>query len=104
MVTLRTWLEKIFGGPSEADRRRSERRPFHGSITVRTLSGQEYRGVAGDVSDAGVGAIVSGDLTVGQQVVVRFEEQSRVVHAKAVVRQQYGYRYGFEITETLPQS
>jgi hypothetical protein len=101
-VTLRVWLEKLFGGTSEQERRRFERRPFHGSVSVRTQAGQEYRGVARDISDAGVGAIVSGDLKVGQMVIVHYQDGTSVTHAKAVVRQQYGYRYGFEIVERLP--
>ena len=103
-MALKVWLEKIFGGGNEQERRRYARRPFHGSVTVRTQSGQEYRGVARDISDTGVGAIVSGDLSVGQNVVVHYQEGNAVTHAKAIVRQQYGYRYGFEILERLPQS
>ncbi|HEU5451950.1 MAG TPA: PilZ domain-containing protein [Terriglobales bacterium] len=101
-MALRVWLEKIFGGTSDQERRKFERRPFNGSVSVRTQSGQEYRGVGRDISDAGVGAIVSGDLTVGQIVIVRYRDGDTITHAKAVVKQQYGYRYGFEIVERLP--
>ena len=102
-MALKVWLEKIFGGTSGQERRKAERRPFHGSVSVRTQSGQEYRGVGRDISDFGVGAIVSGDLSVGQIVIVHYQEGIAVTHAKAVVKQQYGYRYGFEIVERLPQ-
>jgi hypothetical protein len=60
--------------------------------------------VAKDISEAGVGAIVSGELKVGQNVMVRYEEGNQVTNAKAVVRQQYGYRYGFEILDRTPHT
>ncbi|MGH3429806.1 MAG: PilZ domain-containing protein [Mycobacteriales bacterium] len=99
VATLTRWFRGWTNKPQD-ERRREPRTPFAGSIEVRTAGGTTFRGVARDLSDGGMGAIVYADLSVGDRVVIYYihplERASRFVFRTACVRGRHGSRYGFE--------
>lgn len=104
MGTLTRWLRDWTHKPS-IERRREPRNPFEASIEVRTAGGTTFRGVARDLSNGGMGAIVYADLEVGDRVVIYYmhpaNSASRFVFRPACVRGRYGSRYGFEFENSL---
>ncbi|MGH9522413.1 MAG: PilZ domain-containing protein [Terriglobales bacterium] len=98
-MTFPRWL-RDFGSKPPTNRRQSPRKPFAAAIEVRTVAGTTFRGVARDLSECGMGAIVYADLSVGDSVVVHYEHprdaSSHLVRRSACVRGRYGSRYGFE--------
>jgi len=88
------WISALVAPSPE--RRQSPRSPLHDSLLISDGSGFVYHGRGRDRSDAGLGAIVCGDLRVGDQVVVRMEGR----RLRATVRNRNGYRYGFELVGT----
>jgi hypothetical protein len=61
-------LRQLFVGESQLNRRREPRTPFTGSVIVVTASGTQYRGLCRDLSNGGMGALVSAPLEIDQQV------------------------------------
>ncbi len=59
-----------------------------------------YHGRGRDRSDAGLGAIVCGDLRIGDAVSVRIDGR----RMRATVRNRNGYRYGFEFLNNTAAS
>ena len=103
--TLTRWFRGWTSKP-QVERRREPRAPFAASIEVRTSAGVTFRGIARDLSDGGMGAIVYADLGVGDRVVIYYmhpvEQATRFVFRTACVRGRYGSRYGFEFENALP--
>jgi TonB family protein len=84
-----------------ASRRRVSRRPINISLDVITLqSGIPYNmpGRCTDLSEAGLGAVVAGQLTAGQTVAVelRLPNVGLPLRARAQVRYQERLRYGLQ--------
>lgn len=100
-------LRRSFAAPSQVDRRAEQRRSVKLPIEVRSADGTQYRGFTRDLSNIGMGAVVSAELHVGDQIWVRYlhpvrgEQESRAVVRHATVRQRHGYRYGFEFSVPL---
>jgi len=85
----------------KAERRFSPRCPIHVPLDVIALrSGvpEDLPGRCTDLSESGVGAMVAGELSAGQQVAVelRLPNVGVPVRARAVVRHQGRLHYGFE--------
>jgi c-di-GMP-binding flagellar brake protein YcgR len=104
------WIASIrqyIARPARQDRRQEVRRSLKLPVEVRDESGTLYRGFTRDLSELGMGAVVSAELKVGDQIWVRYEhptlgEQNfRAVVRHATVRQRHGYRYGFEFPVPL---
>lgn len=89
----RSWFSGLLAHRPE--RRRWQRHPFHGSLAVTGSAGHLYHGRARDQNDSGVGAIICGDLRIGEKVLVILAERK----VRAVVRNRHGYRYGLEFVE-----
>jgi len=99
-------LRQALHRPLRPNRRRERRDPYKVTIEIRTSSGGIYPGVSRDVSLLGMGAIVTAPLALGEQVLIKYEhpageQATRSVVRRAIVKQRFGYRYGFEFDETL---
>lgn len=92
---LQRWFAGVASGAPAWERRRSPREPAHGRVTVTAGPGCLYHASARDQSARGLGAIVCGDLTVGETVLVRLAERK----IRCVVRNRSAYRYGFEFLD-----
>lgn len=80
--------------PSIPDRRRHARYRFSVPITVHTKSGSSaIRGMSLEISESGMSALISDELTVGDTVELDSVVGSRV---SALVRRHHGKIYGFE--------
>jgi hypothetical protein len=92
----RSWFSGLWLLRSKPeDRRRSQRDPFRASLAVTGSSGCVYRAIARDHSASGLGAIVCGDLLLGETVIVKVGERK----IRGAVRNRIGSRYGFEFIE-----
>jgi len=89
----RSWFSGLWSRPE--DRRRSQRNPFRASLEVTGSAGYVYHAIARDDSSNGLGAIVCGDLRVGETVMVKIGER----RIRGAVRNRIGSRYGFEFVE-----
>ncbi len=79
------------------ERRKWPRTELSSSLTILASQNQSYRGICRDVSVAGLGAIVYGELRIDAPVGLTFDTgRQKYVNARAVVRNRYGSRYGFE--------
>src|SRR6202795_5383749 len=67
-------------------------------IALRSGAPENFPGRCTDISEAGVGAVVAGELTAGQQVAVelRLPNVGVPVRARALVRYQSRLRCGLE--------
>jgi len=85
------------------DRRLAPRQQFQATISVSKADGHVFKGTGRDISKTGLGALVFGDLSVGELVLLRFQPPSEETEKlmKAVVRQKLGYRYGFEFKDRI---
>lgn len=99
LSALNRWLRGLKPKPP-IERRRSPRTRFTEPIAVRTAAGTTFRGVGRDLSESGLGAIIYGDLDVGDSVIVYYTRRqhaaSQFVCRPARVRRRHGSRYGFE--------
>ncbi len=86
------WISALVLSTPQPERRQSPRSPLGDSLLVSDGSGFVYHARGRDRSDAGLGAIVCGDLRIGDQVSVRMNGR----RIRATVRNRNGYRYGFE--------
>jgi hypothetical protein len=91
----RTWFWGLLTLSQPADRRRSQRLPFHDSLSVAASAGFIYHASARDQNAGGIGAIVCGDLLIGEIVWLRLAGRK----VRAAVRNRHGYRYGLEFLE-----
>jgi hypothetical protein len=90
----RDWLAGLLWGPSE--RRRAQRDPLHASVSV-VASGVTLHASARDWNAGGLGAIVCGDLKIGERVLVKMGDH----RLPGSVRHRNGYRYGFEFVKEV---
>lgn len=104
------WLANVLNragsalGPSHKimERRKAPRTQLVSPLAVLTAGNQTYRGVCRDISKWGLGAIVYGDLHIDQNVRLRLDAGGGVdVNLRAVVRNHYGSRYGFEFLDPV---
>ena len=91
-----------------APQRATPRRPLFVPLDVIVLrSGipESLPGRCTDLSEAGVGAVVAGELIPGQQVVVelRLPNLGLPVHARALVRYQQRLRCGLQFVGVTPE-
>jgi len=88
--------------PSPATDRSIRRYPrsiFTAALTLRHLgvSGVcKLRGITLDVSEGGMGALVQGNLQMGEAVEVDLHFEGKVLNAVAIVRHTSNVRSGFE--------
>lgn len=90
------------------ERRRTSRHPFDQRLKVKVVSntkdsnGREnsFFGRVIDISEFGLGAVLSGAIEAGSKVVVEFNAGtgSLVLTLPAVVRYAHGFHYGFEFS------
>ena len=67
------------------------------TITVYRPSGKcDFWGRIADLSESGMGATVSGELSQGEFVALQFSIPSLSLELRARVRHRRGYYYGFE--------
>jgi PilZ domain len=87
--------------PGRKERRRSSRHPFDQRLKVKvSKNGKEtlFYGRVIDISEFGLGAVLSGALEVESKVVVEFNagNGNQVLNLPALVRYGNGFHYGFE--------
>jgi c-di-GMP-binding flagellar brake protein YcgR len=79
--------------------RRYPRSIFTAPLTLRHLGAEgvrKLRGITLDVSEGGMGALVQGDLRLGEAVEVDLQLDEQVLNAVAIVRHTSSVRSGFE--------
>ncbi len=90
--------------------RGSQRKPFTALLEVRLPTGTTYGGVARDLGEFGIGAIVFADtkvakLQVGDEVTIAYTHPGvagdTFVERRAYVTGRYGNRYGFRFERSL---
>ena len=87
--------------PAQAKRLRRYQR-FDMDKRVKVHSGGEVlRGRCTNISEGGLGATMAGQLSVGQEIQMELalDSASDHVKVKAVVRNTFGFHYGFEFVE-----
>jgi len=94
---------KLFSSaPSPAPDRSIRRYPrsiFTAPLTLRHLGAggvHKLRGITLDVSEGGMGALVQGNLQMGEAVEVDMHLDGQVLNAVAIVRHTSNVRCGFE--------
>lgn len=99
LSSITRWLRGL-GPKPRVERRQSARAPFTESVVVRAAGGITFHGIGRDLSETGLGAIVYGDLNIGDSVViyytVRESAATKFVYRPACVRRRHGNAYGFE--------
>ena len=87
------------------DRRRSTRVEVEAQLTIETEGGHRMSGFLRDLSPEGTAALIFGDLNIGDRIhlAVHDPQRERPTVLQAVVRQQYGQRYGLEFCEQTQQ-
>jgi hypothetical protein len=88
----RNWFSGLLSRSDHQDRRRLQRDPFRASLAVTGSAGCVYTAIARDHNATGLGAIVCGDLLIGETVTVKIGERK----LRGTVRNRIGSRYGFE--------
>jgi PilZ domain len=91
------------GHAGRKERRRSPRYPFDQRLKARAaVQGKEsvLYGRVIDISDFGLGAVLSGSLERGDKVVLEFAAGAGnpILTLPAVIRYAQGFRYGFEFS------
>lgn len=79
--------------------RRYPRSPFSVPVTLRHLMTggiQATRGITLDISEGGLGALVQGELLVGETVEIDFRLRNQALATVAIVRHSSSVRSGFE--------
>jgi hypothetical protein len=81
-----------------ADRRRFPRCRLGEPFLVRRAKGQTISGVAINVGEGGMGAILAGELAVQEisKILVVFRNEIRILRGNAIVRYRDGINFGFE--------
>jgi c-di-GMP-binding flagellar brake protein YcgR len=95
-------------GPTEVhtQRRRHVRMPFSVPITLHYLIGgnvRASRGISVDISEGGLGALVPGDLQIGETVEIDLPLQGCALSTVAIVRHCANLRSGFEFLGLTPE-
>jgi hypothetical protein len=81
------------------ERRRSPRYPFDQRLTVTAKVRGKQDTIYGrtiDISECGLGAVISGFLERGESVSVEFNTRAGDLRLTALVRFVHGFRHGFE--------
>ena len=97
--------------PLEANRgkasaRRHPRALFSVPITLHHLSPggiRTIRGISLDLGEGGLGAIVQGDVHVGDTVAIDLQLSEHLLTAVAIVRHNSSVRSGFEFVGLTPE-
>ena len=95
-------MKSFSSTPSPATDRSIRRYPrsiFTAPLTVRHLSVggvRKLRGITLDVSEGGMGALVQGNLQLGEAVEVDLHFDGQVLNGVAIVRHTSNVRSGFE--------
>jgi len=79
---------------------------FSVPVTLRSLMAggiRSLRGITLDISEGGLGAIVSGTLRVGEMVEVDVRIAEHTLSTVAIVRHTSGVRCGFEFVGLTPE-
>jgi hypothetical protein len=76
-------------------------------VIVKMLGKDGYVRIHGrcfEIAEAGLGAVISSELTAGEMVTLEFSipEISEVFVMRAVVRHRMGFLHGFEFVGALP--
>ncbi|MBZ5568570.1 MAG: PilZ domain-containing protein [Acidobacteriia bacterium] len=109
-IAVINWVTNVLNRAASAlnlshrirEKRRVPRTKLGSPLAVLTTGNQTYRGVCRDISQCGLGAIVYGDLHVHQNVRLRFDAGGGAeTNLRAVVRNHYGSRYGFEFVDPV---
>ena len=85
--------------PLNEPARRYPRSPFSVPVTLRHLMTggiQATRGITLDISEGGLGALVQGDLLVGETVAIDFRLREQALSTVAIVRHTSSVQSGFE--------
>ena len=100
-------LRQAIVGATPLNRRREQRQRVKLHIEIRTSEGVTYPGVSRDLSERGMGALVTAPLAIGDKVHIKYEDPGQhgnppqSIVRSAIVRQRFGYRYGFEFDQTV---
>ena len=102
---VNTWLSKLhtfLGGskPAPAERRTAPR--YKVELQVKVVSrGRVLPARSCDLSQTGIGMFLSGDLEIGEEVVLQYSlgDGSPPKKVRSVVRNRSGNRYGIEFVE-----
>jgi len=95
-------MKSLWSAPSPAIGRSLRRYPrsiFTAPLTLRHLGAGgvcKLRGITLDVSEGGMGALVQGNLQLGEAFEVDLHVDGRVLNAVAIVRHTSSVRSGFE--------
>src|ERR1700755_1878676 len=83
--------------------RQSARQPLEGRLTIQAPDGK-VRGWLHDVSEDGVGGVVSVQLEADAEVDIEFElsTEKEPLRTRAIVRYSSGFRYGFRFLSLTP--
>jgi hypothetical protein len=84
----------------ENDPRKHLRVGFKVPLRIHCRSGELILGHTVDVSESGIGAMVSLELIVGQSVGLGFQLPCGLIDVRAVVKNKRAFRYGFEFVLT----
>ncbi|HET7840735.1 MAG TPA: PilZ domain-containing protein [Terriglobia bacterium] len=100
---LKSWWRRVLGQP-EREHRHASRIPFSGGVEIKNEAGEHAPGIARDLSVKGMGAIVAAEFQVGERVAIRYShplgaDQKKELTRRALVRDRYGRRYGFEFDQ-----
>jgi c-di-GMP-binding flagellar brake protein YcgR len=83
--------------------RQSPRQPLEGRLTIHAPNGK-LRGWLHDISEDGLGCVVSAKLATNSEVQVEFElKPEQPLRAGVVVRFGSGFRYGFQFATITPE-
>ena len=84
--------------------RQTPRLPVEGRLTIDAASGK-IRGWLHDISEDGVGGVVSAQLEIDTPVDIEFElsADQPPIRTSAVVRFASGFRYGLQFTGLTPE-
>jgi len=87
--------------PAQAKRmRRFQRFDMDRRVKVHA-AGEVLRGRCANISEGGLGATMAGQLAVGEEIQMELALDAAADHlkVKAVVRNTFGFHYGFEFVE-----
>lgn len=81
-----------------SDYRKSERFPIEGALDVITAEGETLRAWCLDIGEGGLGATISAQLKVGQEVIVNFTLPTARTRLSltAIIKYSKGFWYGLE--------
>jgi hypothetical protein len=94
--------------PGRKERRRTSRHPFDQRLKIKLIrNGKEnvYYGRVIDISEFGLGAVLSGEIEVNSKVMIEFSSGSGnlTLNLPAMVRYGNGFHYGFEFGALSPE-